>query len=1091
MNSWSDRRKKYFKSEERNVTITTDTLPPKLIKVDVCVGDIVIKYQSIGISKEEVNTINEYISGEGKQVVWIIDCTTNIKSPCFVSDRYAESSVWVLEFDKEWHSKSMVDCPVVFADFGESLFRIPVRSIVHRMVTVFSKSNSTGDFVGNLSHDEFVEYIHNPSTIKPLIPLMDIPQQAMLTVAQDPHGSGKTYNLTRMMIHTEDDKYKKYKHYRTFIVVTKPHSAKDVVYAEFKKHLMSSGCSDITYNTINKKYTVTFTRPSGDSILVIFGTVDSLMWNLADNNVKSTDTFIGLVKTIHHHGPTKLKGPRGGFHYASEFPQLNSKTLLITDEATMLPESYCDAFVTLMNMCHVDVHLAGDVQQSTIYEHNLLTKVLGEYNCYHSSELPSFPGILVTVDPGNEVRRFNSNLVENFRNVVMRDFHRTPSHDLNIMTPVASPEVTHSMGEFSIHGLHVYNPMAPDCEIVTDNMNKIYDQITNDVQRYNLVPNDILVVTPFVHNNPLMDELQTKLHEFWASKIEDPEYFRFLKDTPYWRGLSKIRNSSALIWYCVLHRSEDGKPIDTSQSEFSTRIVSIHASQGDGRRFVYVVGLGELALKKFTAGKINIKYESLVNVAISRMKEVVRIYIYPIYDDIWKRFKPLIGDTIKIDSLPDLYMKNVIPLENCTLTDDEQGLYDSVRDCIVEETQSGKEKESNPLVDYDHHVVRILTANSVFHAKLLQHQCQVGTPTSNRCIEQLYTLFKTVSEYTIKPCKSKDYYKTLRLLSNFNKMERPREIPILYYDTGDSSYSSVFNEIVATLLQVQKHIRSWISPNCKGIDKTDITPQKAVVLQYCLSVIKHGIRCKVKIDTVYDVFKCYMHESDLTYHYEYLFFVVKLYEKLIHHLGHKNWTWKIHRVVKLGQTTGEELPGFTLKHEISHIYVSDTHAIPVLLVADMEDVSMARRCSEAILNTLVCMCPLRELGEGGYKSTYDYVNGKKIKICFVPIKDTDPIFVDVSHVIEMNYKVIVEWLCGYIHKIAEHNIETVTNMASDCFSEIEDLQIEFSKTTNKSKYPDYICRGVQNAETLPDLDRECRKCLKKQIKLLQHSMKKV
>ena len=64
------------------------------------------------------------------------------------------------------------------------------------------------------------------------------------------------------MIHTDLPEYARYDAYSTFIVVTKPHSAKEVVYAEFMSHLREAG---FEYNeqTNNNKYIVKFTKPNG------------------------------------------------------------------------------------------------------------------------------------------------------------------------------------------------------------------------------------------------------------------------------------------------------------------------------------------------------------------------------------------------------------------------------------------------------------------------------------------------------------------------------------------------------------------------------------------------------------------------------------------------------------------------------------------------------------------------------------------------------------------------------------------------------------------------------------------------------------
>ena len=54
------------------------------------------------------------------------------------------------------------------------------------------------------------------------------------------------------------------------------------------------------------------------------------------------------------------------------------------------------------------------------------------------------------------------------------------------------------------------------------------DQLRRDVVDSTLLPNEILIVTPFVKNNPLMDELQTSVHEFWCKTLKDEEFIKHL-----------------------------------------------------------------------------------------------------------------------------------------------------------------------------------------------------------------------------------------------------------------------------------------------------------------------------------------------------------------------------------------------------------------------------------------------------------------------------------------------------------------------------------------------------------------------------------
>ena len=549
-----------------------------------------------------------------------------------------------------------------------------------------------------------------------------------------------------------------------------------------------------------------FIRPDGADILCIFGTADSLMWGLADNKERGTDPFISLVQTIHKHGPTKLQGPKGRMRYAAEQPQINAKTLLITDEATMLPEAYAGAFATLMHMCHVDVHLAGDVQQSTYYEDNLLTKVVRDYNeakaSPDSSHLPSFPGSEVIIRPGNQVRRFNQHLVD-FRNTAMKGFHDNPSHNLDIALPVAAVDVSHDRGEYSIHGLDPVGPLA-DPETIQDAVDEIMARFEEDVDKYDVLPNDFLIVTPFVRNNPLMDQLRTLIEEFWAQRFADPVYVDRVRHLPDFEQTFRLveagheapqdrEKPEDLPWLCVLHRSEEGKPIDTTESKYGTRIVSIHASQGDGRRFAYLVGMTQRALGRFSGGKINLKYESLMNVAISRMKEVIRVFVEKTYDDVWERFVPLMPPSLQGAVPPEIKVTTIFETNRCeidTNLDGMQDLFDATKAQFDIESLT-EEQKPGTLVDYAHHEVRMATAHSLFHAKVLVHQANAGGTDHHDQHEQLITVFKKVAHLPISSLESKEYYQEL-----YRPSKQRRCIPVLHYNTGATVYSAVHQRIM-------------------------------------------------------------------------------------------------------------------------------------------------------------------------------------------------------------------------------------------------------------------------------------------------------
>lgn len=1064
-----------------------DKVGVKRRRADLCDGETVVEYQHSRITRTEVNERNvDYGERLGKTVAWVFDCTENVSCPQRISSKDDEEEVWMLEFEKKWHVESMQDCRILFASFREEatgelvFFRVPIESVRHRMVLVFGSWNAVAWKAHVTSGEMGIDVVS--------------PEQSTLTVKQDPHGSGKTYGLTRMMIHTDRPEYERYGAYSTFIVVTKPHSAKEVVYAEFMTHLREARF-DHNEQKSNNKYIVKFTKPNGAETMCIFGTADSLMYNLCENRMRGTDVFINLVKTIHEHGPTKLQGPKGRFRYAGQQPCLNKKTLLITDEATMLPEVYADAFATLMATCHVDVHLAGDVQQSTWFEHNLLTRVVRESN---EAALSSFQGCRVNINPGNEVRRFNQHLVD-FRNKVMRGFHEEPSHNLQIKIPVAAPDVTHLRGEYSVHMIERTNAWDnPESEEVRDAQETIVKQLEGDVSAYRLLPNDVLIVTPFVKNNPLMDELQTTIHEFWSRRFYDAEYVRRLHE----KGLDETDDAVAarvaayaraakhfsepsfeLQWFCVLHRSEEGKPIDTKQSAYGTRIVSIHASQGDGRKIAYVVGLAEKKLTRFSNGRINLKYESLVNVAVSRMKEVIRVFLEPTYDDVWVRFRPLMPAEMRQSVPPTLNAKTKFKLIGACNIKLDEALFNLTKDRIVAASPcDASDRHDRPVLDYAHHVIRMAIANTVFWAHLVVRQA-----SDMDFREQVLTIFDKVAKAPIESCSSEIYYE---------KLKQESTIPILHYNTGQAVFGSLHARAVDKMREVQDHVRRWV--HGEETNLRDFTPEHAVLLQYAVEVFKlarFGME-NIKMDHVYDVVHAYMNKTDetgtpLERHYDYLTQLTSMFHQVEDHADREDWKWKIYRAISLGnKRTGNPTQYFRFNTLIAHLLVTETRAMPIILCPTVDEMNMAAICAQALLYTLVCIQPEQTVCKGNDKGTssWEYVKDRTIEICLVPIKGSRPIFIDLTQIVEENVAALATWICAYTKNETDADILQAQKIAehySDNFEKARELVCDAHK---KGKCPDYMRDAFNEADDAEEVSTHLSARLRAHLRALRRDI---
>lgn len=1047
MGEWHKKVQAMFPVDEREVrfVISEPNVSKRHRIADACTNGNVIEFQHSHITFGEVQRRNEDYGNHAttNPVVWIIDCTENLKRPQRLSDeKNDEEELWMLEFEKNWHVDSMKSCTVLFADFGERIFRIPIDHVRHRIVLAFGSWTWGDEFVAHLASDEF----RHPR----------VPEQSTLTVAQDPHGSGKTYGIAMKMLHAKDAWDAKYD---TFIVVAKAHSAKEVVKAEFMHHLRRSGFAHEESRPDGKKYVVTFTRPCGKTITCIFGTVDSLMYNLSDNKIQGADLFTSLVRTIQKYGANKLRGPNGRFRYATETPCLNGKTLVIVDEATMIPESYLHAFATLMRTCSVDIHLAGDVQQSTMYEENVLSKTISEFNDNPASQLPSFPTCKVRIQKGNEVRRFNQTLV-NFRNAVMQDFHEKPSHNLGIPIPVAASDVPHARGEF---GVHVFkkNPIGLPEEKqhldLQENAQLVMDHLDRDVRAMCLLPNDILIVTPFVKHNPIMDVLQTMIHEFWAQRLQDDEYLAAIRMHPeshdFFHHQEKMRaDGNQLSWTCVMHRSEEGKPIDTTESEYATRIVSIHAAQGDGRKLAYVIGLSESALKRFSAGRCNIKYESLLNVSISRMKEAVRVFLLPCADDISKRFKPFI-DQFEIPQLHkhDKRPFNLVKDADIDKLDDE--VFQQLK-CALQPPDMDTNATAHPpanTVDHAHHIIRMATANTVIWASVLVHFGSVG---------QVYQVFQGIANADIESLKSKEYFRA-------KKEKNKTCIPVLVYDTGDARFSQTHRRIIELIRTVQSHAREWIKGRMTDMSKLGL--DHMIVLEYAVQMFTRSQwgTDTLKADHLYDIVgACARHpDNKLVAHYARVKNCHELFNQ-VKSIKPDMSQWIIERSITLGsKVTHKQTQYFACKATIHHICMIGEQAMIVQVCPRIDDLSIKEICKIAMIHTLMCSQPC--IGEAETilgKPTSEYVAGKEILVCMLPIGDeSKPIITNITPIVEKYIGRITDWILDIIKERAVLQMEQDVEMGHD----MKNARIRVAEKKNDF-YP-YLLDALNEADTIDEL----------------------
>jgi superfamily I DNA/RNA helicase len=190
-------------------------------------------------------------------------------------------------------------------------------------------------------------------------------------------------------------------------------------------------------------------------------------------------------------------------------------------------------------------------------------------------------------------------------------------------------------------------------EKIIKEVEEIMNYYENEVNENKRLPEDFLIATPFTKQNPVVDALLLAINIFWKNK--------FTNDSEYMERWKNDVNADEYYRYAIFHKSEEGSSIDLSESEYSTRIVSCHASKGDGRKVVFIIGFNERAIKKFSQKSNNLVYDSLFHVSITRMKEKLYVRYENNNDDIARKInKYRQKDAICEQVKPNININNTI-----------------------------------------------------------------------------------------------------------------------------------------------------------------------------------------------------------------------------------------------------------------------------------------------------------------------------------------------------------------------------------------------------------------------------------------------
>lgn len=739
-------------------------------RADVFLKDYntIVELQHSFINKQSVEERKKDYELHNINIVWVIDGNYDIN----VSQLTHSNRVY-LQFTKDtWRFESFLSYDTVYYDIKGEIYKIRPSSVKSYMIDV-QKPVNKDYFISCIQENNFNLWEEDSIT------------QSNLYVKQLGAGNGKTYDAVRLFQQPE------FKHYKYFIYLTKQHSAKTVIKQELYK--LNSECEEVIDKEIDNEKKYIYILKNG--VKVIIATLDSFVYSIADKTkvVENTNMFEAYANRIID-GETTINA-NGKINYAIVNPYMNKETMIILDETQDLAEYYAIALIKVMRDRYIDLYVIGDQLQSLSLENNAFVY-------FNEKEISNINK--ERIEPKNVCRRFKNAGIRDLVNGVI-DFSRYG------LPPISLYE-EHTKGGY---------------EIISDEVDDIMKKFDNEVKTHNRLPEDFLLVTPFVKNNYIMEQLYTAINEYWLNKFGDYNYrSNVLDKNEYW---SKNKDIDIYRNYAVFHRSEEGTSIDLDQSEHATRMVSIHSSKGDGRNVVFVIGLSERGLNRF--GKTNsIVYDSLIHVALTRVKENMYVCLDTRnYDDIYVKFiSKSETNRIELEEMPCI--PNYITFNIKPEVDDN--LKTVLKNFQLEDTTNNKK-----IIDMKHHNIRYhciyinIFKNLTFADKKKQN-CAILHHIKNADIK------------TFK--KMKEFYKE-------NKHDRTQEkISLLKYGDNHKDYDKYFYIIKEYTDFLQKKVSNILMGK-----QVDLCVIESIILSYMIKSFERGNKSDFGIIDLYDIIDKY------------------------------------------------------------------------------------------------------------------------------------------------------------------------------------------------------------------------------------------
>lgn len=787
-------------------------------RIDACSANGTwIEFQHSLITGEELAARRRDYAVHGKDVLWVVDGQDVEVKTLDISERFmlvfGGGSAWMYE------SFQCAGYEHVYLHVDEYVYRVGVADVRCHMV----------DVAARFCVDLFVEWVNSLDRKDLWGP--PSPPMSTLYFCQRGAGCGKTYESVQLCTDP------RFNHKTTFVYLTKMHSAKDVILQEWQAQVEEGALRvvDIAWDDTGKKqHRAQFIKPNGEEAEVVIGTIDSFMYAMGNKSVYGKDVFESMVNSIRD-GFRASMTSTGGVRFGGGSVDLNMRTLIVVDEAQDLQVNYIEALSQIMRNTLIDVYVIGDKLQSLFERANIHTHL----------EFVGLPFTrIVRTDSVNLVRRFQNRSLANFVNAVV-PFDR-----------FGLPSISTQCDDTNEEAVTLFR-MSDDAWHLEASIAYVLDCMRDEVQKHAYLPNQFMLIFSYVRKNPFACLLEAAIQDFWVQQMQDEAY------------LARVREKWSppeFAKFVYFHKSVENEPINLEESKDATRLLSIHASKGTGREVVFVFNLNVGALHCFRCEHRDLKFESLVHVALTRVKRKMYIAL-----DIDKT------NDVLAQRLIDASRGRIHAFENAaarpeanksckldTVVDDfvfgSDANFETVRDALQlqqleRQVLTDAPLSNQALLDYSHHIIRYSVMMMTIAFRMF-NDAAAGTANKDDVLRQSVALrFKHFYTTELRIEYFDAFKKTLGLI--WSKKAKKPVIPLLAFHGVSESLYQRYTKILRKCMnhvqrKVERGMNATPSPCLSGF-----CPLELVLLNYGLSVKQKDTYTALTIMDVYHILSCY------------------------------------------------------------------------------------------------------------------------------------------------------------------------------------------------------------------------------------------